>query len=353
MRRSHIRGIALLAAGVGALLGRALVTRLGRYDLRDKVVLITGGGRGLGLALARAFGAAGARLFLVGREQGTLDAAFARLRAAGHTVDGCVGDVGDPAQVARAVARAQEAYGRVDVLVNNAGTIQVGPLDSFTHADWAEAMSTHFWGPLHAIEAVLPQMRARGEGRIVNVSSIGGILAAPHLLPYDASKFALRGLSEGMRIELAKDGIAVTTVCPGLMRTGSPRNARFKGRHREEYAWFVLGDSLPFTSMSADRAARAIVRACASGRAHLVLSWQAKLAAVMHGLFPGLVADALAVVDRLLPAAGGIGVESATGAESASPLTESWWTALDDRAARRNNETLPSFLDRPSHPGSA
>ena len=74
----------------------------------------------------------------------------------------------------------------------------------------------------------------------------------PHLLPYSASKFALVGFSEGLRAELAKDGIRVTTVCPGLMRTGSPPNAAFKGRHREEYAWFALSDALPILSISAE-----------------------------------------------------------------------------------------------------
>src|SRR6185503_4123757 len=120
--------------------------------------------------------------------------------------------------------------------------------------------------------AVLPEMRARREGRIVNITSIGGKISVPHLLPYSASKFALVGLSEGLRAELAKDGIVVTTICPGLMRTGSPRNATFKGQHRAEYAWFSIGDSLPVTAMSADRAARQILTACKRGEAEVVLS---------------------------------------------------------------------------------
>src|SRR5204862_108983 len=148
-----------------------------------------------------------------------------------------------------------------------------------------------FWGPLYATCAVLPQMRARRDGRIVNISSIGGRVGIPHLVPYSASKFALVGLSEGLRAELAKDNIIVTTVCPGLMRTGSPRNATFKGRHRAEYAWFSISDALPVLTMSAERAAQKIVTACKRGDAELVLTIQAKLAAMFHGLFPGLTAD--------------------------------------------------------------
>src|SRR5256714_1298474 len=124
------------------------------------------------------------------------------------------------------------------------------------------ALAVHLWGPLYAMRAVVPQMRRQGGGRIVNIASIGGKIAVPHLTPYSASKFALVGLSDGMRAELAKDNILVTTVCPGLMRTGSPPNAHFKGRHRAEFTWFVLGDSLPLASIDARRAARHIITAC-------------------------------------------------------------------------------------------
>jgi len=132
-----------------------------RLDLHDRVVVITGGGRGLGLAVARAFPC----------------------------------DVRDAVQVDTLVGMVHHEYGCIDVVVNNAGVIHVGPLDTLTLDDFTEAMETHFWGPLYVMAAVLPEMRARGEGRVVNVSSIGGIVPAPHLVPYDASKFALRGLS--------------------------------------------------------------------------------------------------------------------------------------------------------------
>src|SRR5262249_50390239 len=145
-------------------------------------------------------------------------------------------DITDRERVEEMVAVVQYRWGPVDVLINNAGTISVGPVETMTLDDYRRAMRTHFWGPLYTIHAVLPAMRRRGTGRIVNISSIGGKVSVPHLLPYNASKFALVGYSEGLRAELARDGIVVTTVCPGLMRTGSPRHAFFKGRHRAEYA---------------------------------------------------------------------------------------------------------------------
>src|SRR5262249_9500692 len=145
----------------------------------------------------------------------------------------------------------------------------------------------------------------RGEGRIVNIASIGGELSVPHLLPYSASKFALVGLSSGLRAELAKDGIIVTTVCPGLMRTGSPWNATFKGQHRIEYAWFSVSDALPVVSLSADRAARQIVAACKRGDAEVILSLPAQLAVLFYGLFPGLTSDLFGLINRFLPGPGG------------------------------------------------
>jgi short-subunit dehydrogenase len=207
-----------------------------------------------------------------------------------------------------------------------------------TLEDYEEAMRAHFWAPLYTTLAVLPEMRRRGEGRIINVTSIGGKISVPHLVPYSASKFALVGLSEGLRAELKKDGVLVTTVCPGLMRTGSPRNADFKGQHRAEYAWFSISDSLPITSMSATRAARQIVAACKRGEAEVILSIQAELAALFHGIFPGVTADMLALVNRFLPEAGGIGSRSAKGKDSESKVSPSLLTAATERAARRNNE---------------
>jgi hypothetical protein len=132
----------------------------------------------------------------------------------------------------------------------------------------------------------------------------------------------------------------VTTICPGLMRTGSPRHALFKGRHRAEYAWFSVSDSLPFTSMSAERAAGAIVDALRSGAAERVLSVPAKVGAIVHGVFPGLTAEVLALVNRALPSSGRDGARLAVkGEASTSALSPSALTRLGDEAAFRYNQT--------------
>src|SRR5262249_19588566 len=228
--------------------------------------------------------------------------------------------------------------GAIDVLVNNAGVIQVGPVATMTVDDFESAMASNFWGAVYTTLAALPAMRAIRRGRIVNIASIGGKVSVPHLLPYSASKFALVGFSEGLRAELAPTGVLVTTVCPGLMRTGSPRNALFKGRHRAEYAWFAISDSLPGISMDVESAARQIVAACRAGDPEVILSLPARVMARAHGLAPGLMSEAFGLAGRLLPGAGGIGTRAVRGWESESPAAPSLLTRLGDAAARRHNQ---------------
>jgi short-subunit dehydrogenase len=174
-----------------------------------------------------------------------------------------------------------------------------------TRADFEQVMAVNFWGTVNATMAVLPGMRLRGGGRIVNITSIGGEIAIPHLLAYDCAKFATVGFSEGLRAELLREGVLVTTIVPGLMRTGSPVRATFKGDAPKEAAWFGAGDATPLTAISARRAARRIVRALERGEAFVTLSWQAKLARVVHALFPGATANLLGLVNRALPESNG------------------------------------------------
>jgi NAD(P)-dependent dehydrogenase (short-subunit alcohol dehydrogenase family) len=332
----RITALGIFALGLAT--ARYFVRRRGSLDLAGKTVVITGGSRGLGLVLARELGKRGARLVLASRDTDILHRSVIELEQRGYEVSGVPCDVRHPDQVAHLMEVARNRFGSIDVLVNDAGVIEVGPLESMTIDDFRRSIETHFWGPLSTSLAVIPEMRARGEGRIVNIASIGGLLPVPHLVPYSASKAALVGLSSAMGTELARDGVMVTTVCPGLMITGSPRNASFKGRHREEYAWFSIGDALPFTSMSAKRAARRIARAIERGEPMVVFGLETRLAQLAYAIAPNFVSRMLSLVARLLPAPGGIGAETRLGYESVSAASPSLLTALGERAAARNAE---------------
>jgi NAD(P)-dependent dehydrogenase (short-subunit alcohol dehydrogenase family) len=311
-----------------------------RFSYAGRVVVITGGSRGLGLLLARQLRQEGARVALLARNRDELLRAQDQL-GGGSSVLTIACDVAERALVQQAIEIVVHHYGRIDMLVNNAGVIQVGPLEHMTYGDYQHAMNVHFWGALHCTEAVLPYMRLRRCGRIVNIASIGGLIAVPHLAPYAASKFALVGYSDAVRAEVAKDGIRVTTVCPGLMRTGSAINALVKGQHEAEFAWFAALSSLPLVSIDARRAARKIVEAARGGAPHLTITPQARLAAILDRLLPNTFGRMMTLAARALPRPAGLSGDEAWPGRDARPAKlPRMVTALGDRAAARNNELL-------------
>ena len=338
------RRFAMLALGAagGYLIARGW--RAPRFDLEGRTVLITGGSRGLGFVLAREAAARGARVAICARDRDTLERARQQLAQEGIRVLAVPCDVTQVAQVAAMVREVEAALGPVEVLINNAGIIEVGPADTMESRDYDEALSTNFWGMLHPTLQVLPGMRQRREGRIVNITSIGGKVSIPHLLPYSASKFAAVGFSQGLRAEVAGEGVAVVTVVPGLMRTGSPRHAIFRGKHQAEYAWFSISDSLPGLSISAESAARRILDGAERGDAEVLFPLTTRLATAATALAPNLTARLLAGADRLLPDSPPGPTGRKKGEGSSSSLSPSVLTGLTERAARRNNQLAPSEM---------
>jgi short-subunit dehydrogenase len=330
----------LFLSGIAAGAGWALVRRLGRIELRGKIAVITGGSRGLGLVLARELGRRGMRVVVCARDEEELERARASL--AGEAVDATAlpVDVTDGEGMAGMIADVEENLGPVEVLVNNAGIIQVGPSETMALDDYRRAMDVMFWGALNGAEAVLPRMRARRRGTIVNVTSIGAAVGIPHLAPYDAAKFAMRGWSEAIGAEQARYGIAVVTVVPGLMRTGSFGHALVKGKRYAEASLFSLMASLPLLTVSAERAAHRIARAIEYGERFVVVGVPAKILRVVHSLAPGAVVRGLGVLNRLLPPAeeGERDTMPLPGEIFRRGLARSILTALGDRAARRYNE---------------
>jgi len=288
--------VALVGAWAGVRAARAR-----RRSLAGKVAIVTGGSRGLGLLIAEELAKRGCKLAICARDRDELERARGWLASSGADVLAVECDVSRTSDVDRLVSETIGRFGCVDVLVNNAGIVQVAPLKALMLADFERAMSVNFWGAVHASLAVLPHMRARGSGRIVNITSVGGKIAVPHLLPYDCAKFAAVGFSEGLRTELARDGVSVTTVIPGLMRTGSHERAEFKGDGQREHRWFSLLARMPGLTMSPRRAARRIVAAAERRQAETVLGLPAKVARLGKELFPRPVLRLLGLTNRLLP----------------------------------------------------
>jgi NAD(P)-dependent dehydrogenase (short-subunit alcohol dehydrogenase family) len=339
MKLSHA---ALLAGGayLGARLARSLLRP--SLDWSGKVVLITGGSRGLGLVLARELVDRGARVAVCARDAEALERARAELQARGSRGSAVAlayaCDVRDEAAVAALVGRIARDLGPVEVLFNNAGIISMGPVEETTLADFEDSVATHLYGAVNCTRAVLPGMLRAGGGRIVNISSIGGKIPVPHLSAYCAGKFALTGYSGALRAELGRRGVGVTTVCPFVMRTGSQVNALFKGRHRDEFTWFMLAGSIAPFSVPAPDAARRIIAAVERNGAEVLVGVEAAVGARLYGACPRAVSALLGLAARLLPRPGGIGSAQERGLESRTRWSTIAPTRPVYRAALDHNE---------------
>lgn len=308
------------------------------------MALVAGASRGLGLLVARELAARGCRTVLCARDADELDRAVELMRGWGHESLAIVCDVSDHHAVDALVEQVEREVGALEIAVHVAGVIQVGPLASLTREHFETSINVMAWGPINLALAVLPGMRARGHGRIATVASIGGLVSVPHLLPYSTAKFAAVGFTLGLRAELAGTGITVTTVVPGLMRTGSHLRAMFSGDQGAEYAWFAPGASLPLVSMDAERAAAKIVRQIMDGRSIVLLTPLAKIGARVAGVAPATTAAMMGLFARLLPDAPRAHAATVEGHDAramlGSPLVE-WLTTWGTRAAQRFNE-MPS-----------
>lgn len=339
MKTTHVLGILAFAA----VATRLTLDRKRAYSYANKLVVISGGSRGLGLILARQLIRRGARVAICARDETELARAVEHLallaeRLGRGDVLGERCDIKAPAQIASFLESVRAWGGPIDVLINNAGVMTVGPVETMLSSDYDEAFDIHVRGPLALINSVLPDMRARGEGRIINIGSVGGLVALPHMAPYCASKHALVGLSNALRIELVRDNIFVTTVNPGLMRTGSHVNARFKGHHEFEQTVFSLANANPLLSVNAERAAHKILNGASKGHAQVRIGWLPFVLGLLDHLTPETTQEVMALAERLAPHPRPLISVARSGRKSASTLSPSILTSLADSQVAINNE---------------
>lgn len=323
------------------------------------VALVAGASRGLGLLVAAELVARGHRVHGCARDADEL------ARAADLIATGAVGpsprargargafvphvcDVTDADAVRSWVDDVLAEEGSVEVAIHVAGIIQVGPVESTTLGHYRAAIDTMLLGPVHLCLAVLPSMLEAEHGRIGVVTSVGGVVSVPHLLPYSVAKFGAVGLSEGLHAELVGTGVTATTIVPGLMRTGGHVHAEFVGDAARDYAWFAPGASLPLLSISAERAARRIVDGVLAGRAQIELTPLTRIGRRVHGLAPGTTSRLLGLVAKALPHPSADGpsmsrrhgsIPGASARRALGSRVVDGLSTLGNRAARRLNET--------------
>lgn len=313
--------------------------------------LVMGASRGLGLLVCRELLERGHTVHGCARDADELQGAARILAAAvpGGRFVPRVCDVRDEQAVSGVVDEVVAAGEPLRVALHVAGVIQVGHADRVTLGHFHDAVDTMLWGPVHLALAVLPHMRDAGHGRIGVVSSVGGLVAVPRLVPYSVAKFGAVGLAEGLFAELAGTGVTVTAVTPGLMRTGGHTHARFVDDAVTDYAWFAPLASIPGLSISAERAARRIVSGVLAGRPTVELTPLTIVGRRVHGLAPATTTRAMGLVSRfLLPGPSGEApdplsseapsVEGRTARARLSSRVVDGLSTLGDRAARRTNE---------------
>lgn len=268
---------------------------LRRFQARDKVVVITGAGSGIGRATAHAFGQKGARLHLVDIHRGRVEEAVGELRlrqveAWAHEID-----VRDPAAMEGLAQHVYAEHGRCDILVNNAGVGHGALVQETSLEDWRWVLDTNLWGVIHGIHAFVPRMIDQGgRAHIVNVASLAGLIGVPSMAPYCASKFAVVGLSESLGAELAAYGIRVTAACPGVIDTEIVRSGRMEGalgdRKRSVLEYYKKHGTPP------ERVARDIVHAVKTGAPLVTTLGTVYPAMLLRRLSPRLYRNAAGLI---------------------------------------------------------
>jgi short-subunit dehydrogenase len=248
---------------------------------QDQVVVITGASMGIGEALARAFVSEGARVVLSSRDLARLEEVRARIGTPERTT-AVVCDVRDRVQINRLVQAANNAFGRIDVWINNAGYGMLDSVAGMSIEECRRMFDTNFFGAIHCMQAVLPIMQAQRDGTIINISSVVGHLPIPHMGAYSATKHALNAISEAARLELEPSGIRVMSVCPGRIRTNFGANT-IRGNEGKR-----LGESMQ-QGISAERCARAILRGYLRGTREVFVPWHAFLVSHLYEICPQLV----------------------------------------------------------------
>jgi len=254
-------------------------------DYRNKHAVLTGAASGIGRALALDLARRGARVALVDIDRARLASVLDEVRrlAPGVEASAHVTDLADPEAVDALAKAALSELGHVDLLVNNAGVAVVSPLVRMTTGDWSLLTGVNVWGPIRLTQALLPSMLARKSGRIVMTASLAGLIGAPGMVAYSTTKFAIVGFTEALRHEVEGQGVGVTLVCPGYVRTGFHAATRYRNDGFEQF----LEHAPRWYGVSAERVATIVLDAVARGQS-LVTIGPEKLGWLLKRLSPEL-----------------------------------------------------------------
>ena len=260
--------------------------RSGSTDFSGKTAFITGAGSGIGRALSERLAAEGCRLMLGDIDEASLRETARLLKDAGATVETARLDVADRAAVEALAAQSIDRFGQVDLVFNNAGVWIADDVADMVYEDFDWLMNINFWGVVHGCKAFLPHMTARRSGHIVNMSSLFGLIAIPGQSAYCASKFAVGGFTEALRLELAGSGVSVHGVYPAGFATGIARKARGPGAAILAEREAGRPEAERFLNLPPSKAAKIICDGIRRGDPRIVFGNGAKKSDLLSRLMP-------------------------------------------------------------------
>jgi short-subunit dehydrogenase len=259
-------------------------------NFRNKVALITGASSGIGEAIALALAAEGAQLELVARDRERLQQVADRCRALGAQVHTHIADVADEAQVQRVADAVHARHAALDILVNNAGVVMGGLTWEVGSADWRRLHDINVMGVVHGIRAFVPKMIAANRGgHIVNMASVSGFTGARGMSTYSASKFAVVGLSESLRLELARYRIGVSVICPGYVKTPIESKVKMVGTLASPEAQARVKKEFARTTLTPEKVAQRTLQAMRRNQALVGIGREAVMARTLKRWAPGLL----------------------------------------------------------------
>lgn len=242
-----------------------------RTPAKRRIALVTGAGAGIGRALAQALGQRGDHVVVTDINPAAAEAVAQSIRGAGGSASSVPLDVADGESVGRCISESHETFGRLDFLFNNAGICVVGEARHLKPEDWTRQIDVNLRGVIHGVSAAYPLMIAQGFGHIVNIASTSALTPSPFMVGYSTTKYAVLGLSVGLRAEAAQHGVRVSVVCPGFIKTDMMKTQQVRNAERSDVV-----ASVPIAYYPADRCARDILRGVDKNRELIYVQWFAR-----------------------------------------------------------------------------